>query len=153
MLGLGNARLQGVDVGSNFGSYRSPVSSGCVAGGLDFLFYLFGCILGGGTCLLFARLDFVMRLLLGSRDCVFGILGANGQVGELLGESFSHVFSPSCLRASWRLWIGLEVRPLSGETKSGSGPGPRGASLRASSSNPTPSPPVAFLGFRPDWPR
>src|SRR6266853_2919711 len=95
MLCMGNARLQGVHVSSNFGSYRGPVPNGCVTSGLDFLFHLFGRLRGSSTCLLFACLDFIMRFLLGSGHRVFGILGANGQVGELLGELLSHVFSPS----------------------------------------------------------
>src|SRR5262249_11022980 len=153
MLGLGNAGLQGVDVGSDFGSYRSPVSSGCVAGGLDFLFYLFGCILGGGPCLLFACLDFIMRLLLGSGDCVFGILGTNGPIRELWGVSLSYVFSPSCLGATWRLGIGLVVRALRGEQNRAEGLGPRGARLRVSSGTQRRPRRSRSWAFRPDWPR
>src|SRR5712671_4566643 len=95
MLCPGDARLQAVHVGIDFYSYRAPVSNGCVANRLDFLFHLFGCLRGSSTCLLFACLDFIMRLLLGGGHRVLGILGANGQVGELLGEWLSHVFSPS----------------------------------------------------------
>src|SRR5260370_30599596 len=95
MLCQSDARLQAVHVGIDFRSYRGPISNGCVANRLDFLFSLFGCLRGSSTCLLFACLDFIMRLLLGAGHRVLGILGANRQVGELFGEWLSHVFSPS----------------------------------------------------------
>ena len=50
---------------------------------------------GSRTRLLLACLDFIMHLLLGGGHGVFGILSADGQVGELLGECLSHVFPPS----------------------------------------------------------
>jgi hypothetical protein len=78
MLCLGNVCLQGVNIGGDFCSYRGPVSNGCVANGLDFLFYLFGCLRGSSTCLPCACLDFIMRLLLDGGRRVLGILGANG---------------------------------------------------------------------------
>jgi hypothetical protein len=40
-----------------------------------------------------------MRLILGGGYCVFGILGENGQIGQLLGESLSHDFLDRHLRA------------------------------------------------------
>src|SRR5215468_4809676 len=93
MLHSGSARLQGVYVGSDFRSHCSPVSSGGVANRLNVLFHLFGRLRCSSTGLLFACLDFFMRLFLGSGDCVFRILGADRQIGQLLGESLNHVFS------------------------------------------------------------
>jgi hypothetical protein len=71
---------------SNFRPHRGPVSSGSVAGGLDLLVYLLGGLRGSSTGLLFACLDFSMRLFRGCGHCVFGILGVNGQISQLLGE-------------------------------------------------------------------
>src|SRR6267154_1556857 len=116
MLCPGDARLQAVHVGIDFRSYRGPVSNGCVANRFDFLFHLFGCLRGSSTCLLFPSLDFSMRLFLGSGHCVFGILGANRRLSELLGESLSHVFSPSlfaCEPAHMARRISLECSPVS----------------------------------------
>src|SRR6266705_1932577 len=95
MLCAGNARLQGVHIGSDFRTHRRPVSNSRVANGLNFLIYFLCRLRGSSPCLLFARVDFPMRLFLGHGHCVFGILGANGQISELLGESLSHGFSPS----------------------------------------------------------
>jgi hypothetical protein len=86
MLRSGGARLQGVNIGGDFRSYRGPVSNGRVANGLDVLIHLFGCLRGSGTGLFFACVDFFMRLFLRGGHCVFGILSAGGQISELLGE-------------------------------------------------------------------
>jgi len=48
-----------------------------------------------GVRLFLARRDLVVRLLLGRVQRLFGVLGADRQVGELIGESFGHVFAPS----------------------------------------------------------
>src|SRR5216684_1815705 len=95
MLCVCNVRLQGVHIGSDFCSYRSPVSNGRIANGLDFLIHLLGRLRGSSTRLLLTCLDFILRLLLGGGHRVFGILSADGQVGELLGECLSHAFPPS----------------------------------------------------------
>jgi hypothetical protein len=90
-----NARLQGVYIASDLRSYRGPVSSSRIANGFDFPIYLLGRLRGSSACLLFTCLDFSMRFFLCGGHCIFGTLGANGQIGELLGESLRHVFSPT----------------------------------------------------------
>jgi len=86
MLCPGNACLQVIHVRCDFRSHRAPVSNGFVASGLDVLAYLLRSLRCSSTGLLFACLDFSMRLFRGCGHCVFGLLGANGQIGQLLGE-------------------------------------------------------------------
>src|SRR5260221_1144883 len=74
MLYAGNVCFQGAHVGRDFCAYRTPVSAGSIANGLDFLIDLFDCRCGSSTRLLLARPDLVMRFLLRSIRGIFSIL-------------------------------------------------------------------------------
>jgi hypothetical protein len=88
---VGDQNHQDFHHGSS-GGHLGLVSNGGIASGLDHLTYLFGRLRRSGTGLLLPYLDFSMRLFLRGSHCVFGILGTNGQIGQLLGESPSRVF-------------------------------------------------------------
>src|ERR1700693_2186328 len=96
MLLLGNAGFHGLQIAGNFCLQPSPFSGG----GIAYRFHIIACRLdvsvyffdrggGGGTRLLPARHDFVMRFLLSGRDSVLGMLGMGRQVGKWFRE-FGH---------------------------------------------------------------
>jgi len=64
---VGDISLQGIDVSGNFRSYRTPISSGGIFGGLDVAIYFFGCCRRRSPRLFLTCQDFISRFLL--RGC------------------------------------------------------------------------------------
>ena len=81
--------LQVVHVVGNLRLHGGPVSGRRVVCRLNFLIDLFDRFGRRGVRLFLARGDLVVRFLLGRVQCLFGTLGADRQVGELLGESLA----------------------------------------------------------------
>ena len=78
--------LQVVHVVGDLRLHSAPVSGRRVVRRFDFLIYLFDCFGRRGVRLFLARRDLVVRFLLGRVQCLFGTLGADRQVRELLRE-------------------------------------------------------------------
>ena len=91
MLRVRDVGFQVVHVVGNLRLHGAPVSARRVVGRLDFSIDLFDRFGRSGMRLFPSRYDLVVRFLFGRIQCLFGALGADRQVGELLRESLGHV--------------------------------------------------------------
>ena len=93
VLSVRDVDLQVVHVVGDLRLHGAPVSVRSVVSRLNLLIDLFDCLGCGRVRLLLSGDDLVACLLFGRIRCLFSALGANRQIGELIGESLSHLFA------------------------------------------------------------
>ena len=90
MLQLSNLRIPGIHIGRDFRLKRIPVCNQIIASRLDVSINLLDRRSSSLMFLLPTCDNLLVRFFLSSGHCVFCILGAGRQVGELCGKWFDH---------------------------------------------------------------